>query len=169
MYGQAGQGADTWPSSGHLAMAQVASLQCASIVVSALGNMKPMSTYAIVTANCRWSLPGIWAYAAFITANNYLQAQRIVRPQVVTSAVVLAIHPPLNWLCIYTLGMLPLSRYILDTWWAVKSTGLLHLHKFEFTSLSTAVCWHRIRVCRLWLCICISHLQSSLPWKLCNK
>lgn len=54
---------------------------------------------------CRWTLPGIWAYAAFITANNYLQAQKIVRPQVVTSAVVLAIHPPLNWLCIYTLGM----------------------------------------------------------------
>lgn len=52
----------------------------------------------------RWTLPGIWAYAAFITANNYLQAQKIVRPQVVTSAVVLAVHPPLNWLCIYTLG-----------------------------------------------------------------
>ena len=56
-------------------------------------------------AKCRWTLPGIWAYAAFITANNYLQAQKIVRPQVVTSALVLAIHPPLNWLCIYTLGM----------------------------------------------------------------
>ena len=52
----------------------------------------------------RWALPGIWAYAAFITANNYLQAQKIVRPQVVTSALVLAVHPPLNWLCIYTLG-----------------------------------------------------------------
>ena len=92
-----------------------------------------------VMTHCRWSLPGIWAYAAFITANNYLQAQRIVRPQVVTSAVVLAIHPPLNWLCIYTLGMLHLSRYILDIWRAVKPTGPLHLHNFKYTNLSAAV------------------------------
>lgn len=59
----------------------------------------------------RWMLPGIWAYAASITANNYLQAQKIVRPQVVTSAVVLALHPPLNWFCIYTLGASLASVY----------------------------------------------------------
>ena len=64
--------------------------------------MLPKSLFAVF----RWTLPGIWAYAAFITANNYLQAQKIVQPQVVTSAVVLAVHPPLNWLCIYTLGKL---------------------------------------------------------------
>ena len=52
----------------------------------------------------RWSLPDVWAYAAFITANNYLQAQNIVQPQVITSAIVLALHLPLNLLCIYTLG-----------------------------------------------------------------
>lgn len=76
--------------------------------------MEATSTSSNTIVNCRWSLPGIWAYAAFITANNYLQAQRIVRPQVVTSAVVLAIHPPLNWLCIYTLGKLHLSLHMLD-------------------------------------------------------
>ena len=56
---------------------------------------------------CRWSLPGVWAFAAYITATNYLQAQKIVRPQVVTSAIVLALHVPLNLLLIYTLGKLP--------------------------------------------------------------
>lgn len=53
---------------------------------------------------CRWCLPGIWAYAAFITANNYLQSQKIVQPEVVTSAVVLAVHPLLNLVCIHTFG-----------------------------------------------------------------
>ncbi|KAL3136652.1 hypothetical protein ABBQ38_005893 [Trebouxia sp. C0009 RCD-2024] len=69
-----------------------------------LGGQTP-EVAAMTAAYVRWSVPGIWAYAAFITANNYLQAQRIVRPQVVTSAVVLAIHPLLNWLCIYTLRL----------------------------------------------------------------
>ena len=89
--------------------------------------MVPVLAYVNMHANYRWSLPGIWAYAAFITANNYLQAQRIVRPQVVTSAVVLAIHPPLNWLCIYTLGMLRFSLYIRNDWQNVNNSGLLHL------------------------------------------
>lgn len=60
---------------------------------------------AMTAAYVRWSLPGVWAYAAFITANNYLQAQNIVQPQVITSAIVLALHLPLNLLCIYTLGL----------------------------------------------------------------
>ena len=52
----------------------------------------------------RWSLPGVWGFAAYITATNYLQAQKIVRPQVVTSAIVLALHAPINFLLIYTFG-----------------------------------------------------------------
>ena len=52
----------------------------------------------------RWSLPGVWGFAAYITATNYLQAQKIVRPQVVTSAIVLALHAPINLLLIYTFG-----------------------------------------------------------------
>ncbi len=52
----------------------------------------------------RWALPGVWGFAAYITATNYLQAQKIVRPQVVTSAIVLAIHAPMNLLFIYTFG-----------------------------------------------------------------
>ena len=62
-------------------------------------------TNMLIMSLPRWALPGAWAYAASITANNYLQAQKVVRPQVVTNAVVLVIHPLLNWLCIYTLGM----------------------------------------------------------------
>lgn len=53
---------------------------------------------------CRWSLPGVWGFAAYITATNYLQAQKIVRPQVVTSAIVLALHAPINLLLIHTFG-----------------------------------------------------------------
>lgn len=56
---------------------------------------------------CRWSLPGVWGFAAYITATNYLQAQKIVRPQVVTSAIVLALHAPINLLLIYTFGKQP--------------------------------------------------------------
>ena len=46
----------------------------------------------------------MWGFAAYITATNYLQAQKIVRPQVVTSAIVLALHAPINLLLIYTFG-----------------------------------------------------------------
>ena len=55
----------------------------------------------------RWSLPGVWGFAAYITATNYLQAQKIVKPQVVTSAIVLALHAPINLLLIYTFGKPP--------------------------------------------------------------
>jgi len=55
----------------------------------------------------RWALPGVWGFAAYITATNYLNAQKIVRPQVVTSAIVLAIHAPMNLLFIYTFGEQP--------------------------------------------------------------
>ena len=53
---------------------------------------------------CRWAVPGIWGYAAFITANNYLAAQKIVVPQMVTGSLVLMLHPAITWLCIYPLG-----------------------------------------------------------------
>lgn len=53
---------------------------------------------------CRWSLPGVWGFAAYITATNYLQAQKIVRPQVVTSSIVLALHIPINLFLIYACG-----------------------------------------------------------------
>ncbi|KAL3160354.1 hypothetical protein ABBQ32_010688 [Trebouxia sp. C0010 RCD-2024] len=53
----------------------------------------------------KWSLPGVWGFAAYITATNYLQAQKIVRPQVVTSAIVLALHAPINLLLIHTCGL----------------------------------------------------------------
>lgn len=46
----------------------------------------------------------IFGYAGFITTNRYLQAQGIVRPQVVSSAIVLALHPLVNWVLIYKLG-----------------------------------------------------------------
>ena len=46
----------------------------------------------------------MWGFAAYITATNYLQAQKIVRPQVVTSAIVLALHAPINLLLIHTFG-----------------------------------------------------------------
>ena len=55
---------------------------------------------------CRWSLPGVWGFAAYITATNYLQAQKVVRPQVITSAIVLALHTPISLWFIYTLGEL---------------------------------------------------------------
>lgn len=127
-----------------------------------LWNMVIMLTSANLVAMRRWSLPGIWAYAAFITANNYLQAQRIVRPQVVTSAVVLAIHPPLNWLCIYTLGMLHLSLHIHDILLAVKP--------FCITQCLLMQCTH----CNAWLTqdqvqsrnvfIAVSCLQVVTVW-----
>lgn len=53
----------------------------------------------------RWLVPGVWAYAAFITANNYLAAQKIVQPQMVTGGIVLLLHPAVTWLCIHPLGM----------------------------------------------------------------
>ena len=54
-------------------------------------------------------VPGVWGFAAYITATNYLQAQKIVRPQAVTSALVLAVHAPMNYLFIYIFGMHLLS------------------------------------------------------------
>ena len=53
----------------------------------------------------RWLVPGVWAYAAFITANNYLAAQKIVQPQMVTGGIVLLLHPAVTWLCIHPLGI----------------------------------------------------------------
>ena len=65
------------------------------------------TAWAHAACVCRWSLPGVWGFAAYITATNYLQAQKIVRPQVVTSAIVLALHAPINLLLIYTFGKQP--------------------------------------------------------------
>lgn len=64
------------------------------------------ATVAAMTGSyIRWALPGVWGFAAYITATNYLQAQKVVRPQVVTSAITLALHAPMNWLFIYTFGL----------------------------------------------------------------
>lgn len=65
------------------------------------------TAWAHAACVCRWSLPGVWGFAAYVTATNYLQAQKIVRPQVVTSAIVLALHAPINLLLIYTFGKQP--------------------------------------------------------------
>ena len=46
----------------------------------------------------------VGGYAGFITTNRYLQAQGIVRPQVVSSAIVLFLHPVVNWIFIYRVG-----------------------------------------------------------------
>ena len=61
---------------------------------------------------CRYALPMIFGYAGFITTNRYLQAQGIVRPQVVSGIIVLVLHPLINWLFIYQFGKLADVRVI---------------------------------------------------------
>ncbi|KAL0044914.1 hypothetical protein WJX82_001888 [Trebouxia sp. C0006] len=84
---------------------------------------------AMTSTYIRWALPGVWGFAAYITATNYLQAQKIVRPQVVTSAIVLAIHAPMNLLFIYTfdLGYLGAALATAVSFWLQFLTLLVYI------------------------------------------
>ncbi|KAL0025444.1 hypothetical protein WJX77_000331 [Trebouxia sp. C0004] len=59
----------------------------------------------MTSAYIRWNLPTIFGYGAFVCTTRYLVCQGIVRPQVVSSATALLLHPIVNWICIYGLGM----------------------------------------------------------------
>ncbi len=67
------------------------------VQVELLGNVIDLCIY-------RWNLPTIFGYGAFVCTTRYLVCQGIVRPQVVSSATVLLLHPIVNWICIYGLG-----------------------------------------------------------------
>ena len=79
----------------------------------------------------------MWGFAAYITATNYLQAQKIVRPQVVTSAIVLALHAPINLLLIYTFGKQ--NPYATSSLQHVTGVAEVALHHHQFFYLGTSM------------------------------
>ncbi len=52
----------------------------------------------------RWRIPGLVAYGLYACAQNYLQAQGIVRPPFAAAVLTALLHPLLNYVTIHVLG-----------------------------------------------------------------
>ncbi|KAF2304973.1 hypothetical protein GH714_000821 [Hevea brasiliensis] len=76
-------------------------------------------------------IPQIFAYAVNFPIQKFLQAQSIVNPSAIISAITLVLHLLLSWLAIYQLGMglIGASLVLSLSWWIIVGAQFIYIVK----------------------------------------